>query len=352
MFKPKYTISNQILNQLSEIAQIKTIVARARLLPEREAFLRRAALIKMAHSSTSIEGNTLNEYQIEQIASGKEVHAEARQIKEVKNYFQALNLIDKISSERNNFTVKDILSIHKIVTIDLIEEEKRGVLRKGQVWIVNEIPFSKYDEVVYTPPRAEFVGKLLKDLITWLDSSKNLHPIIRAGLFHYQFETIHPFPDGNGRTGRLLSLLHLYQSDWAFRKILVLEDYYNNNRLKYYQRLQTGETYLERQDVDLTKWLEYYIEGFLAETKRINDLMLGSSGIQDIEPTRNKLNKDELKIIDFVISLGQITSSDVVDILEIPKRTAQSKLKKLEEIKILKKEGAGPTTYYELQIKE
>ena len=86
MFSPKYTISNQIVSQLSEIAEIKAIVAKSILLPEREIFLRRAAVIKMAHTSTSIEGNNLKEYQVEQVADGKMVNAEERQITEVKNY--------------------------------------------------------------------------------------------------------------------------------------------------------------------------------------------------------------------------------------------------------------------------
>ncbi len=180
----------------------------------------------------------------------------------------------------------------------------------------------------------------------WLEKNKDTHPIVRAGLFHYQFETIHPFTDGNGRTGRLLTLLHLYQSGWDFKKILVLEDYYNRNRKTYYEALQTGETYPARQQADLTNWLEYFVTGFLDEAKRVKDQVLSLSVIRNVQATRNTLDKDELQIVDFVVTMGQITSSDVVDILDVPKRTAQAKLKRLEDIKVLEKVGAGPTTYY------
>ena len=110
--------------------------------------------------------------------------------------------------------------------------------------------------------------------------------------------------------------------------------------------MQTGSDYKSRVGADLSNWLEYFIEGFLYEAKSVKDQVVSISAIRDIETTRSLLDKDELRIIDFVITLGQITSSDVVDILQIPKRTAQDKLKKLEDIKILKKAGAGPNTHY------
>jgi len=347
MFNPKYTVSNQIVNQLSEIAEIKVLVKRTTLLPEREIFLRRAAVVKMAHTSTSIEGNQLQEHQVAQVSEGKKIIAEKKQIKEVKNYLVALREIDKLSESKSKFNIGDILKIHRIVVNGLIEKGKEGIFRSNPVYIVNILP-DKNEELAYTPPQTKVVPQLVENLLSWLENNKEIHPIVKAGLFHYQFETIHPFSDGNGRTGRLLTLLYLYQSGWDFKKILVLEDYYNQNRKAYYQALQTGSSYKLRQMADLSSWLEYYVAGFLDQAKKVKDLVLSLSVIKDLKATRNILDKDELKIVDFVITMGQITSSDVVDILDIPKRTAQAKLKKLEDIKILQKVGAGPTTYYKI----
>ena len=312
MFNPKYTITDQIVNQLSQIAEIKSIVERSRLLPAKEIFLKRAAIVKMAHTSTSIEGNRLQEYQVAKLMQGIKIQADSDQIKEVGNYLSALKLVDRLAQSK--IEERDILNIHKIV--------------------------------VNAPPDSNEVPGLVKNLLEWLNKSREVHPIIRAGLFHYQFETIHPFTDGNGRTGRLLTLLHLYQSAWDFKKILVLEDYYNRDRKKYYQALQTGKTYKSRQRADLTKWLEYFVEGFLDEAKRVKDAIINISVIPDINTQRNILTTDELKIVDFTISIGRITSSDVVDILQVPKRTAQAKIKRLEDIRVLEKHGAGPATYY------
>ena len=97
MFAPTYHITDQILEWLSEIAQIKAMAERAVLLPAREAMLRHATTIKITHSSTSIEGNSLEEYQILQLAGGKRVQAQSKDIREVQNYLSALELIDTLS---------------------------------------------------------------------------------------------------------------------------------------------------------------------------------------------------------------------------------------------------------------
>ncbi len=345
MFNPKYRITNKILNQLSEIAAIRAVVSKTTLLPEREIFLKKAAIIKMAHTSTSIEGNQLREHQVSQVASGKTILADENQITEVKNYLKALNEIDHLSSTKKNFDASDIKDLHRIVINGLVEKEKAGNWRLIPVYIVNILSTGD-EEIAYTPPKAMEVPSLINELLDWIEKNKEIHPIIRMGILHYQFETIHPFTDGNGRTGRLLSLLHLYQSGWDFKKILVLEDHYNRNRKAYYEALQTGTTYKSRASADLTDWLEYFIEGFLEESKKLKDQIGNLSLIANINPSRKNLNKDELQIIDFLITMNQITSSDVVDILGIPKRTAQLKLKTLEDLKIIEKIGLGPSTYY------
>lgn len=348
MFNPKFTITPKIVKNLTEIAQIKGIVDKSPILPVREAFLRRWATARIAHTSTSIEGNTLGMHQVEQLLENKTIKAEEKQITEVKNYISALKLIDQISIKKRQINKIDILNLHKKVVSGLIDSSKIGVFRLGPVYIVNVLPGGE-EQLAYTPPNSNLVPNLIDELLNWLPNDN--HPIINAGLLHYQFETIHPFPDGNGRVGRLLTLLYLYQSGWNFRKVLVLEDYYNNNRKAYYTALQTGTNYLLRQEVDLTSWLEYFTDGFLAETKKVKDQILSLQTFGKNPKPIDTLNTDELKIVDFLLTVGKITSSDVVDILKVPKRTAQSKLGRLEKAKILRKVGAGPSTYYVLSKK-
>ena len=342
MFNPKYKITDKILSDLTKISEIKSFVERAHILPAREIFLKKLATIGMAHSSTSIEGNTLDEYQVEMVAKGEKVTAEKKEVLEVKNYLKTLNLVDRLHNSKGTITIKEILDIHKSVTNSLIDKNKVGTFRKGPVYVVN-ISSTGKEELVYTPPPFTQVGVLLNDLVDWMNVKDDIHPIIKAGIFHYQFVSIHPFTDGNGRSTRLLTLLSLYRSSYTFKKSLVLEDFYNNNRKSYYEHLQTGKNYEARECAELTGWLEYFTTGFLFETQRLKDLILSV-------PNKIKgqviLNKDELKIVDFAVNIGRIMSNDVIDILDIPKRTAQDKLKKLVTLGILKKIGLGPNTYY------
>lgn len=335
-----YQITDEILRFLSDIAEIRSLVDHAKLLPAREFALRRTINIKLAHSSTSIEGNSLEEYQVKKLLDGNKIIAEKKEIREVRNYFQALHEVDTFSLQPH-MTLNHIFALHKAVIDGLVERSKVGAFRSGPIYITNQ------EHVVYTGPESNKFNKLMTDLCDWLTDRKDIHPVIQAGLLHYQFVTIHPFSDGNGRTARLLTLLHLYQSGWNFRRSLALDEYYNTDRLKYYKALHTGESYTERQSADLTGWLAYFVRGFWESALKLKEQVLSLQvGRGDI--ASRHLNSDELKIIDFVLTLGKITSSDVVEILDIPKRTAQSKLGKLESYLILEKIGSGPSTYYQL----
>lgn len=338
MFNPKYQITDQMLAWLSDIAEIRAKIAQAQLLPVRETILRRRAIIRMTHSSTSIEGNTLSEEEVEKVAAKQPVLVPNQDRLEVENYLKALETVSQLST-KSSITLSHLLSLHRQTMQGLLPSAKTGVLRTGPVYIVNT-RLGRPDEIVYTPPSADQVQALIKNLFSWHNSASNVHPVIRAGILHFQFESIHPFPDGNGRVGRLLTLLSLYQSGWDFRRGLVLEEYYNLDRSSYYQALKEGRD-------DLTSWLTYFIQGFWVEAlqlhESVNSLLAGTGSLRD----RN-LDSSDLKIIDFVLTLGKVSSSDVSDILSVPLRTAQSRLSRLVKYQILRRLGSGRATYYKI----
>lgn len=350
MFQPEFSISNQILNNLTEIAEIKSIIERSPVLPKQEAHLRRKALIQMAHFSTSIEGNQLAEFEVEKLMDGGKISAAEKEILEVKNYQKAIKKMEEIGTIKKTFNLPDVLLLHKILTHGLVPEEKNGKLRPNMVYVAN-IDAKGNEEVVYTPPATKKVKEHLEELISWVHgNTQTIHPIITAGILHYQFVTIHPFTDGNGRLTRLLTQLHLYQKAYDFKKILVLDEYYYRNRKEYYEALDTGETFDTRIGVDLTNWLEYFTDGFVEEARRVKENLQAMGFAKKLEQNEQIfLDKDQVKIMDFAATTGRITSSDVVDILHMPKRTAQAKLKDLTDQKLLAKRGKGPATYYILR---
>lgn len=350
MFEPKYVITATILSRIAEIAEIKAAVERSRVLPLNEAQLRRQAILRMAHTSTSIEGNRLAQFEVGKVFEGKTVSAPSKDVLEVENYLNGLKFLDELAKTRQNLTLEEILRMHKIIIDGLVDKEKVGEIRPSDIYILDDLGGGK-EMLRFKGPPAPKVKRLLIDLLEWLKKAKtsSIHPIIIAGIFHVEFVSIHPFTDGNGRATRLLTQMLLYRMNWDFRKILVLEDYYNQNRLAYYNALRSEEEKEYVQGRDCTNWLEYFTTGFLVEARKVLE-KIQSIGYGKVSKKSEQifLDRDEIQIMDFLSTTGRITSDDVSDILNLTKRTAQVKLKKLVQNKLIKVQGSGPSTYYVL----
>ncbi|MBI2020626.1 Fic family protein [Candidatus Daviesbacteria bacterium] len=346
MFEPKYLITPTILSRIAEIAEIKAAVERSRVLPLNEAQLRRQAILRMAHTSTSIEGNPLAEFEVGKVLEGKNVRASRKDILEVENYYQALKKLEELSKYKHDITVNEILTLHKIVISGLVTKEKVGRYRPGDVYVLDDLGDGR-EQLRFKAPSAKEVPKLIAQLLDWLKHSGEVHPIIRAGVLHLQFVSIHPFTDGNGRVARLLSQLLLYRDKWDFRKILVLEDYYNRDRMSYYNAEHEVQGYEYKEGNDFTSWLEYFTKGFLVEAKKaLEQVQSIGFGKASKKSEQIFLDRDEIQIMDFLTTTGRITSDDVSDILKLAKRSAQLKLKSLVDKKLIKSQGKGPSTYY------
>ncbi len=350
MFEPQYSITATILSRIAEIAEIKAAVERSRVLPLNEAQLRRQAILRMAHTSTSIEGNKLAEFEVGKVLEGKTVRASQKDILEVENYYQALKLIGEMAKKAGPITEEEVLKLHKIVVSGLVEKEKVGKYRPADVYVLDDLGDGR-EMLRFKAPPAPQVKKMVAELLTWLKASEkeDIHPIIKAGILHLQFVSVHPFTDGNGRVARLLTQLQLYRDGWDFRKILVLEDYYNNDRMSYYNAENRAQGKNYQKDMDFTGWLEYFTTGFLVEARKVLE-QIQSIGFGKASKKNEQifLDRDEIQIMDFLTTTGRITSEDVADVLKVAKRTAQLKLKNLSDKGLLKLNGKGPSSFYTL----
>ncbi len=349
MYKPKYTITPEALSAIVEITEIKTIIERSRVLPLNELQLKREALIRMVHTSTSIEGNQLAEHQVDRVLSGMSVAADDKSILEVKNYQNAVKEVEKLAKEKKELTPELILNLHAISMKGLLPEEKLGKFRPGEIYVVDDNG-NGTEQLRYQGPQADEVKRLIKEMVDWYkkasDKNEDLQPILKAGILHLQFVSIHPFSDGNGRMARLLTQFSLYRDEWDFRKIIVLEEFYNKNREDYYnaENMVQGDHYHEGQD--LTPWMEYFIAGFLVEARKVRKIIDSLGFNKSATGAQTVLDPDEVKIIDLLVSSNTIKSDDVIKLLGIAKRTAQLKLKGLVDKKLIKLEGRGPASYY------
>jgi len=189
-YKPQYEITGEMLDLVSEIMErLGSISAVGDL--SKQPSLRRINRLKSIHSSTAIEGNTLTLEQVTAVINGKVVLAPANEVAEIKQAFAAYELLEKI----NPYNIKDMLRVHGVMMKDLVEEF--GKFRSKNVGIYNG------KVTIHIAPPPSNVPPLMAILYDWLKKEK-VHELIKSSIYHYEFEFIHPFNDGNGRMGRFM----------------------------------------------------------------------------------------------------------------------------------------------------
>ena len=345
MFKPNFQYTGKIVNHLTQIAVARELILNSPLIPKWEVTLRREAIIRSAHSSTSIEGNRLSLDQVSDLAQGREVMATRKDKQEVLNYLKVLEDIEKLIDGKK-ITAPDILNIHKMVTQGTLEKPNDcGVYRNRYVVVANRLT----GEVIFRPPSNEDVQKLVNDLIEWLNSSdaKELDPVIEAGIAHYEFVRIHPFVDGNGRTARVLATLILYLRGFDTKQFFCLDDYYDSDRQAYYRALQN----VDEKTLDLTDWLEYFVEGVRVSISVVKErvVRLSSERLRRSKKGQIALTERQMKIVEHINLNGKITNQEVRKMFKISNRAALDEINKLLNLEVLKPHGKGRGLHYILK---
>ena len=222
-YVPPYEITDEMLRLISDIMENLGRLSGVNEL-EKLPRLRRVNRIKSIHSSLAIENNTLSFEQVTAVINGKPVLAPQKDVLEVQNAFRAYEKLGEI----NPYSIDDILKIHGVMTDGLVKESEQ--LRSGQVGVYNQD-----GKVVHLAPPAEFVPGQIAQLFDWVQTSKT-NMLIKSSVFHYEFEFIHPFNDGNGRTGRFwqTALLASWKPIFAW---IPIESIIKNNQEAYYNAI-------------------------------------------------------------------------------------------------------------------
>jgi len=345
MFKPKFKYTNKIVKLLTRISAARETILNSPLIPKWNVTLRQETIIHSAHSSTSIEGNRLSLEQVSELARGREITATRIDKQEVLNYLEVLKNIKNLI--KDNFIIeKDILNIHRIVTKNTLDNPAdSGVYRNRYVVVGNRFT----GEIFFRPPQNLEVPGLVKNLLEWINSkeSKEFDPIIEAGVVHYELVRIHPFVDGNGRTTRVLAALILYLRGFDTNQFFCLDDYYNSDRQAYYKGLQS----VKPDILDLTNWLEYFVEGvnISIETVKERIIRLSSKRLRKAKGRQIALTERQMRIIEFINQNGKITNRDVREMFKLSDEGALKEIKKLINLEIIKSEGRGRALHYILK---
>ncbi len=254
-FTPLYTITPALLSEVEQVAALRErILAAAVQVPWIPA-LQKDTRIRNAHSSTAIEGNPLTLEQVRAIEEGREIPATAQRARrEVANYFAGLRFVEKNAGLRA-VAHREVFRLHRIMAGEVMDQGEAGKYRTIRVRVGR-----------YLPPPPEQVQPMMTALLGWWNKeAARLSPILSSAIVHHQFEVIHPFADGNGRTGRMLSLWELYRRGFDGHHIFSIDEFYWEDRPRYYAALVR----VEEERGDLTSWLEYHAEGLRATLERV-----------------------------------------------------------------------------------
>ena len=314
-YEPPFKITSQIIDLISQISESVGEINSLENSP-RQVELRKENRIKTIHSSLAIENNSLSIEQITAIIEGKRVLGNPNEIQEVKNALQAYELLLTL----NPYEEKDLLKAHKLMMSDLVE--RNGKYRNDGVGVF----YGK--QVIHMAPPADRVPFLMSDLFEWLKNS-DVHPLIKSCVFHYEFEFIHPFQDGNGRMGRLWQtvILKEWKSIFAW---LPIETLIKENQAEYYKALNSSDTNAESTD-----FIAFMLDVIL---KTIREIIGTEKKIT--QKINVKITANQKKIIRAIKENPFVTQEELSQIVGIAKLNINKNMKKLQEQNLIERIGA------------
>jgi len=286
--------------------------------------LRRINRMRTVRGSLAIEGNTLTEEQITIILAGKRVIAPPKEVKEAHNAISAYELLTSWNPTIN----KDLLAAHKALMIGLVDEA--GMYRSAGVGVMSG------KDVVHMAPQADRVPKLMADLFAWLRST-DTHPLIASCVFHYEFEFIHPFSDGNGRVGRLWQTLILSQWQPVFINIPV-ESLVHQHQEDYYRAIRQSTS-----QSDSSPFVEFMLRMILsaiAEAETASDSVGINVGISVGLKLSVKLSDQDIALLALIRTDPFVTMDKLAKSLGKSVRTVERRIKYLKENNLISRVGA------------
>jgi len=325
-YQPPVTINAKILDlvaQFNELLGRWVVESKIALTPK----LRRENRIRTIQASLAIEQNTLSVDQVSAVIDGKPVMGPPREIQEVKNAFTVYEQLSNWLPHSEHH----LLEAHQNLMKGLVEEI--GSYRSGGVGIYQK------EKLVHMAPPANQVPRLMGNLLTWLQQT-DLHPLVSSCVFHYEFEFIHPFSDGNGRMGRLWQTLIL--SKWREELAwLPVETVVHNRQKGYYQALGLAD-----QAAESTVFVEFMLEALL---HALQQAIMQNDGVSEEVNDGVNVKLDELdqQLLQFIGKQPYITQEELVRLTNKSLSTIQRRIRKLRKHHI-KRKGADKDGYWQL----
>ena len=338
MYKATYRITPYLLNLIDKASSLKAWIELAPLQVAWLPVMQKDARTKMAHFSTSIEGNPLSLSQVKAIDRGETVDAKNTEEWEVLNYLRAMHWIEQHAGAK--IEERSIFELHQIVTQKLLEESKIGQYKIKQNYVVDDKRIK-----IYTPTSPKDTPKAIADLLSWLNSpdTLQLHCILTCAIFHHRFVSIHPFSDGNGRLARSLGAMILYQREFDLHHIFSLDEFFACDRQQYYLKLQQARDL----DNDLTLWIEYVAAGIVATLEKVK------KRIEDLQVTTThplNLSRRQEETLRLLRDNRTLHVSDLIKELNVTRARINQIITPMVESGLIRREGESRATRYRLNI--
>ena len=323
--KPPFTITSTILNYLIEISKV---LGNLEIETKKNLHLRKENRIKSIHSSLAIENNSLSIEQITAIIDGKRVLGDPKEIKEVKNAYEAYEKILNL----NPYSEKDFLLAHKLLTTEIVGQS--GKYRNSDVGI-----FDEQGNMVHLGARPQFIGHLMGELFDW-GRKDDTPELVKSCVFHYEIEMIHPFEDGNGRMGRLWQSLILSKWNSLF-EWLPIESVIYNHQQGYYDALSKSN-----RENDTTYFIEFMLQAILQTLESYGET---ASVVEDFVIHLTVKEKEYYRVLETYLKVHQSVSAyQAQELLGMSGASVRRYLKKYVEIGLLKKIGTTKNRLYYL----
>jgi len=298
---------------------------------------------KEALLSSQIEGTQASLEGVLTFEADLKPKEDINEIKEVINYVKAMNFgIDRLRKNDFPMSLRLIKEIHKILLRGVRGSSKRrGEFRESQNWIGPQ--GASIEEAVFIPPPPDLIKDLMSDLEKFMYKKDDIPPLIKIGLIHAQFETIHPFLDGNGRVGRLLITFYLFWRGILTRPLLYLSFYLKKHREKYYDNLMKI-----RFEGNWEQWLKFFLQGVIEVSKEAASSAKQIIGLKD--SLTDKLFSSNIrgiyaiKLLNILFEKPIISISDIENHLKISRQSATNLVNKFSKIGILR-EISGKKRY-------
>lgn len=331
-YEPQFSISLRLLAQVETVAALRERIQAAAVELAWIPLLQKDTRTRNVHASTAIEGNPLTLAQVRALEEGRELAAsDQRSQREVLNYFAGLRYVEN-NADKKTVRHKDVFKLHRILAAGVMDQGEAGRYRTIAVRVGR-----------YAPPAPGDVSGLMFELLEWWNTkTSKLSPVISSAILHYRFEAIHPFADGNGRTGRALALWELYRRGFDTHHIFSVDEYYWEDRPRYYAALEA----VRHEGENLTGWLEYCAEGLRQTLERVW-LRVQAFNVQSRE--KLFLRPKQERLLQLLRDHGGMSPTEIWAALDVSKQGAMDLLRPLLEAGLVEKIGSKKTGRYSLR---